>query len=164
MFGYYVQDPERFGIVEFDKDGKVLSVEEKPQHPKSNYAITVTFAEDADKDGTPDKYDRTLTYDANGGRIAGETTFVVPDLAQQTGYELGEEDDYTAPTHTDTEGTAVLFLGWTTTDNHEKIYDAGEQLPTLVSEVNIPAVATVYAVWAYDRNGDGTPDARQIMI
>ena len=40
MFGYYVQDPERFGIVEFDKDGKVLSVEEKPQHPKSNYAIT----------------------------------------------------------------------------------------------------------------------------
>ena len=94
----------------------------------------------------------------------GETTFVVPDLAQQTGYELGEEDDYTAPTHTDTEGTAVLFLGWTTTDNHEKIYDAGEQLPTLVSEVNIPAVATVYAVWAYDRNGDGTPDARQIMI
>ena len=40
VFGYYVQDPERFGIVEFDKDGKVLSVEEKPQHPKSNYAIT----------------------------------------------------------------------------------------------------------------------------
>ena len=40
MFGYYVQDPERFGIVEFDNDGKVFSVEEKPQHPKSNYAIT----------------------------------------------------------------------------------------------------------------------------
>ena len=40
VFGYYVQDPERFGIVEFDQNGKVLSVEEKPQHPKSNYAIT----------------------------------------------------------------------------------------------------------------------------
>lgn len=40
VFGYYVNDPERFGIVEFDKDGKVLSVEEKPQNPKSNYAIT----------------------------------------------------------------------------------------------------------------------------
>ena len=40
VFGYYVQDPERFGIVEFDADGKVLSVEEKPAHPKSNYAIT----------------------------------------------------------------------------------------------------------------------------
>lgn len=40
VFGYHVQDPERFGIVEFDADGKVLSVEEKPEQPKSNYAIT----------------------------------------------------------------------------------------------------------------------------
>ena len=40
VFGYYVPDPERFGVVEFDRTGKVLSVEEKPQHPKSNYAIT----------------------------------------------------------------------------------------------------------------------------
>lgn len=40
IFGYYVNDPERFGIVEFDADGKVLSVEEKPQNPKSNYCIT----------------------------------------------------------------------------------------------------------------------------
>ena len=40
IFGYYVNDPERFGIVEFDKTGKVLSVEEKPAHPKSNYCIT----------------------------------------------------------------------------------------------------------------------------
>ena len=40
IFGYYVNDPERFGIVEFDESGKVISVEEKPQHPKSNYCIT----------------------------------------------------------------------------------------------------------------------------
>ena len=40
VFGYYVSDPERFGIVEFDTAGKVLSVEEKPQNPRSNYAIT----------------------------------------------------------------------------------------------------------------------------
>lgn len=39
IFGYYVDDPERFGIVDFDKSGKVLSVEEKPKNPKSNYAI-----------------------------------------------------------------------------------------------------------------------------
>ena len=40
IFGYYVNDPERFGIVEFDENGKVVSVEEKPANPKSNYAIT----------------------------------------------------------------------------------------------------------------------------
>lgn len=40
IFGYYVRDPERFGTVEFDKNRNVVSVEEKPQHPKSNYCIT----------------------------------------------------------------------------------------------------------------------------
>lgn len=40
IFGYHVTDPERFGIVEFDKEGHVISVEEKPKHPKSNYCIT----------------------------------------------------------------------------------------------------------------------------
>lgn len=40
VFGYYVDDPERFGIVEFDKTGKAVSIEEKPEHPKSNYCVT----------------------------------------------------------------------------------------------------------------------------
>ena len=47
IFGYYVNDPERFGIVEFDKEGRVVSVEEKPEHPKSNYCITGLYFYDS---------------------------------------------------------------------------------------------------------------------
>ena len=61
IFGYYVNDPERFGIMEFDKDQNVLSVEEKPKEPKSNYCITGLYfypAGVADKARTVKKSDR----------------------------------------------------------------------------------------------------------
>lgn len=69
----------------------------------------------------------------------------------------------------------VVFIGWATSatftneaaqkiDLNTHIFDAGEQFPDIVTEVAIPNTSTVYAVWGYDENGDGTADAQQIVI
>ena len=62
VFGYYVDDPERFGIVEFDKDGKAVSIEEKPVKPKSNYCVIGLYF----YDNRVVKYAKSLTPSARG--------------------------------------------------------------------------------------------------
>ncbi len=62
IFGYYVDDPERFGIVEFDKDGKAISIEEKPKNPKTNYCVTGLYF----YDGKVSEYAKSIKPSARG--------------------------------------------------------------------------------------------------
>ena len=104
VFGYYVEDPERFGVVEFDKDGKVISVEEKPKCPKSNYAITGLYF-----------YDNRVVEFAKQMKPSARGELEITDLNRMF-LELGELD--------------VKLLGrgfaWLDTGTMDSLIEAGE--------------------------------------
>lgn len=104
VFGYYVEDPERFGVVEFDKDGKVISVEEKPKRPKSNYAITGLYF-----------YDNRVVKYAKEMKPSARGELEITDL-NRVFLELGDLD--------------VKLLGrgfaWLDTGTMDSLIDAGQ--------------------------------------
>lgn len=109
VFGYYVDDPERFGIVEFDKEGKAVSIEEKPLHPKSNYCVTGLYFYD----------NRVLEY-ARNLRPSARGELEITDL-NRTYLEVGMLN--------------VELLGqgftWLDTGTHESLVDATNFVKTI---------------------------------
>ena len=109
IFGYYVDDPERFGIVEFDKDGRAISIEEKPQQPKSNYCVTGLYF-----------YDNRVVEYAKGLKPSKRNELEITDL-NRIYLEQGELN--------------VELLGqgftWLDTGTHESLVDATNFVKTV---------------------------------
>lgn len=109
IFGYYVDDPERFGIVEFDKEGRAISIEEKPQQPKSNYCVTGLYF-----------YDNRVVEYAKGLKPSKRGELEITDL-NRIYLEQGELN--------------VELLGqgftWLDTGTHESLVDATNFVKTV---------------------------------
>ena len=109
IFGYYVDDPERFGIVEFDKDGKAVSIEEKPEHPKSNYCVTGLYF-----------YDRNVVEYAKSLKPSARGEYEITDLNR-----IYLEDNRL---HVELLGQGFT---WLDTGTHESLVDATNFVKTV---------------------------------
>jgi glucose-1-phosphate thymidylyltransferase len=114
VFGYYVDDPERFGIVEFDKTGKAISIEEKPEKPKSNYCVTGLYF-----------YDNRVVEYAKGLKPSKRGELEITDL-NRIYLENGELN--------------VVLLGqgftWLDTGTHESLVEATNFVKTVETHQN----------------------------
>ena len=114
VFGYYVDDPERFGIVEFDKTGKAISIEEKPEKPKSNYCVTGLYF-----------YDNRVVQYAKGLKPSKRGELEITDL-NRSYLENGELN--------------VVLLGqgftWLDTGTHESLVEATNFVKTVETHQN----------------------------
>lgn len=109
VFGYYVDDPERFGIVEFDNSGKAISIEEKPKFPKSNYCVTGLYF-----------YDNRIVEYAKSIKPSARGEYEITDLNSI----YLEEDDL---------NVEILGQGytWLDTGTHESLFEASNFVKTI---------------------------------
>jgi glucose-1-phosphate thymidylyltransferase len=109
VFGYYVKDPERYGVVEFDRNGKALSIEEKPQRPRSNYAVTGLYF-----------YDNDVINIAARVKPSGRGEIEITDV----------NSDYLRQGKLRVELMGRGFA-WLDTGTHESLLEAGEFIATI---------------------------------
>ena len=116
VFGYYVNDPERYGVVEFDKNHKAISIVEKPEHPASNYAVTGLYF-----------YDERVTEFAKRVRPSTRGELEITDLNQM---------------YLDDDSLTVQTLGrgyaWLDTGTMDSLYEAGEFVRTVQRAQGLP--------------------------